>query len=469
MRSPCAVRAAGRAVAACACLALAGCATLRATIDGYGSGPQGISRSQYRLRQALAHDDFVAALAWRESDALLHSLTTATAAYYAQQFARSGAVLDTAALLADDRITASLSRDGLALLTNDLARPYQPRRTERLFIPYYAMLSYVRLEAWEDAAVEARRLLSLLDQYATDRDAAERSLHGALAYLAAVVLERAGERSASPAAYRVAASLDSALATLPRSPSHGEGDVLLVVERGFVPHRVTETIELCLADCDGEDRAHRRRGGGHASAEGGGSLVRMPHRDSDSDDAARRHVTIAFPVLRRAPLRFDGPLALAVDGAVAGTPSVTASLDGATTADANREIVAVAARMTARALAKEAMTRVIAEKKGELAGSIASAGASLLERSDVRSWHLLPLEVTLLRLRVPAGTHALRLVAATGEPGLDLELGSVVVRAGTVVIVPVRVWPGRAPPRTQSVVPSTIATADGVRAISSSP
>ena len=71
----------------------------------------------------------------------VQALTTGAAAYYAGQFARSAAVLDTAALLADDRITASLSKDGLAAVTNDMARPYQPRRTERLFIPYYAMLS----------------------------------------------------------------------------------------------------------------------------------------------------------------------------------------------------------------------------------------------------------------------------------------------------------------------------------------
>src|SRR5512140_2276329 len=94
-----------------------GCATLRATLAGYATGRGGLTRAQQTLRAALVEQDFVRALGWHEDDALLQSLTTGAAAYYAGQYARSAAVLDTAALLADDRITASLTKDGLALVT----------------------------------------------------------------------------------------------------------------------------------------------------------------------------------------------------------------------------------------------------------------------------------------------------------------------------------------------------------------
>ena len=92
---------------------------------------------------------------------MLRELALGASSYYAAQFDRSAAVLDSAGMLADDRITTSLSANAVALVTNDLARPYQARRTERLFIPYYGMLAHVRLEQWEDAAVEARRLSAL--------------------------------------------------------------------------------------------------------------------------------------------------------------------------------------------------------------------------------------------------------------------------------------------------------------------
>src|SRR4051794_26429232 len=99
----------GRRVLLCAVLASAtGCATLRGTVAGYATGRDGIARPQARLREAFVKADFATALGWREDDALLQALTTGAAAYYAGQFARSAAVLDTAALLADDRITASL-------------------------------------------------------------------------------------------------------------------------------------------------------------------------------------------------------------------------------------------------------------------------------------------------------------------------------------------------------------------------
>src|SRR5829696_9932725 len=173
-----------RQVALAAALLLAGtgasgCSTLRATLHGYELGPGGIARSQHRLRQVLVAGDFTRALGWREDDALLDRLTRATSAYYAGQYLRAAALLDTAALVSDDRVTERLSRDAVALVTNDIARPYRPRRTERLFIPYYGMLAYARAARWEDAAVEARRVAALLAQHDGDRDVGERPLHAA--------------------------------------------------------------------------------------------------------------------------------------------------------------------------------------------------------------------------------------------------------------------------------------------------
>ena len=169
MRAPIRARTIARLALCSGLFLLGGCATLRSTLSGYATRSDGITQPQRRLRDALARGDFTTALGWHEDDELLRRLDVGIASYYAAQFERSAAVFDSAALLADDRITASLSKDGMALLTNDLARPYQPRRTERLFMAYYAMLAYARLERWEDAAVEARRLSSLLAQFADDR------------------------------------------------------------------------------------------------------------------------------------------------------------------------------------------------------------------------------------------------------------------------------------------------------------
>ena len=466
MRTPTGARILRVACGSLLCLGLfsaTGCATLRATFAGYATGRGGITRSQQTLRDALVDQDFVKALGWHDDDALLQSLTIGVAAYYAGQFARSAAVLDTSALLADDRITASLSKDGLALVTNDMARPYQPRRTERLFIPYYAMLAYVRLGAWDDAVVEARRLVALLEQFGDDRDEAERSVHGSLEHLAGAVFERAGDRDAARVAYRAAHALHSTLPeTIPSGTIADQGELLLVVERGFVAHRATETIELELDDEDEHDESRYdslgRRRPLPLSQYGALSLASSHRRRHHDDD--EYHLTIAFPTLRRSPRPWGGTVRAAVDGVPVDGISASAVLDDASAVDERRERAALAVRAAARAAAKYAVTKAIKDKKGEVAGELANFGASLLERADVRSWHLLPQEISLIRVRVPAGTRDVRLQVGEGWAVRTVELGSVVVRRGEMSILPVRVWRDPAPSSTIAAPAPVIADAE---------
>lgn len=445
-----------------------GCATVRATLAGYSSGPNGIATPQLRFRQALMDGNFVKAFAWRDDDALLQSLTTGVAAFYAKQYARSAAVLDTAALLADDRITASLSRNGLALVTNDMARPYQARRTERLFIPYYAMLAYVQLGAWEDAAVEARRVVSLLAQYGDDREAGEGDVHGAMQHIAGAVFERTGALDDARVAYRAAHTLRAALpeASLGR-PGASDGELLLVVERGFVAHRTTETFEAFIGGSDRDSLrlagdGHRRTVWRIANRAGAGAVhsrsatstmssvssilrdqsKRDEHRDDDNDRDYR--VTVAYPALRRSPRPWGGALRLAVDDRVIDAMEVASLVDDATASDADRERTSIAVRAVARAVAKYAVTKAVEDKSGKVMGTIANIGGVLLERADVRSWHVLPQEITLLRVRVPAGTRAVRVQAGDDWAMRTVEIGDLVVRPGELTIMPVRLW--RDPP-----------------------
>jgi hypothetical protein len=443
-------------------LSSTGCATLRATFGGYATGPDGISRPQQRLREAMAASDFVAALASREDDALLRTLNVGIASYYAAQYARSAAVLDTAALVADDRITASLSRNALSLLTNDMARPYQPRRTERLLIPYYGMLAYARLGAWEDAAVEARRLAGLLAQYADDRDDAERSLHAVLLHLSGAVFERAGNRGEAEVSYRAAHVLSFALSdSLVPADSGGAGDLVVVVERGFVAHRTTESIDIYLGDTDrdslGQSDESRRRTASRlartAGTWGGGDIrqttagaaridgiplysTRRRHHDDDDE----HYLSVAFPVLRRSARPWGGAVMVTADDRQAVPGQLVAEVDDASAADERRERVAVASRAIARAATKYAVAKTIREKKGETAGTIAEFAGNMLERADVRSWHLLPRELTLARVRLAPGARHVRLLIGRDDERRTVDLGTVTIVAGAVTIVPIRLW-----------------------------
>lgn len=462
MRSPTAARlrkaVVGNMAAPAMVLVLSGCSLVRSTIGAYETGPNGIARPQYELREALAHADFATALGWREDDALLRALGTGASSYYASQFARSVAVLDSAALLADDRITNSVSGNAAALVSNDLARPYQARRTERLFIPYYAMLGYARLDQWEEAAVEARRLSALLAQYEGDRTDSERATHATLHYLTGAVFERAGEKADALVAYRLARALlpgqvDSARVR----PGRNEGEILVVLERGFVAHRATETISVFLGEDDNGRRG--RRGDDKESSDlakmasritaGGSGNEKAPaapsrtHHDHDDDDDNGYWLRVAFPSVRRGP-HVRGDASVVVDGATTRGSVVGTLLDDAVSADEGRERTAMLARATARAAAKYAVTKAVKDSKGDVAGSIANIGASLMERADVRSWHLLPQTVTLLRVRVPAGQRQVQVDVGEGVQRLDL--GEVAVRPGEVTIAAARIWKENAKP-----------------------
>jgi len=126
---------------------------------------------------------------------------------------------------------------------------------------------------------------------------------------------------------------------------------------------------------------------------------------------------------------------------------VASVIDDASAADADRERASIAVRAIARAVAKYAVTKAVEDKSGKVMGRIANIGSAMLERADVRSWHVLPQEITLIRVRVPAGTRAVRVQVGDGTAVRTVEIGDLVMRSSELTIVPVRLWRDPLPPR----------------------
>jgi len=232
-----------------AVLALAGTGCARA-LRSYDVAPSGLQRSEDELRRML--DTGRAADALQRvnagdaapSDPVLHLLYEGVLAYHAGDYERSAAVLDAAGYAADERITKSVSRSALSLVSNDLALPYEPSRTERLMIPYYAALARLRLGDVAGAGVEARRLSFLLQQLRDDDDAVDPSLAATLRYFAGAVFEMRGDAADADVAYRNAAAVDSTL-PLPHA-ARDSAVVIVVLEQGFVAHRVEQGLSVML-------------------------------------------------------------------------------------------------------------------------------------------------------------------------------------------------------------------------------
>src|SRR5688500_3462832 len=126
----------------------AGCARL---LNSYDVAPDGLQRAEHEFRGYLSSGRPDSALLYLNNpkkknafpkDDLLLLLFEGVAAHYAADYQRSASVFDQASLLAEDRSTKSISKAALSLMVNDLSLAYEPSRTERLLLPYYAALSY---------------------------------------------------------------------------------------------------------------------------------------------------------------------------------------------------------------------------------------------------------------------------------------------------------------------------------------
>jgi hypothetical protein len=249
---------------------LAGCSgLLKRTARGDAIAPSGLDVWEDALRRSLAEGRFEQA--WRRSasekdggpgDRLLRALYAGAAAHYAGRYAESAQALDRAAQIADDRFTRSASRGALALVTNDRALAYVPGQTERAMVHYYALLDYLKQDDATGAAVEARRLSALLQRFDEGgHDPLDASTRAVLRYLAGVAFEASGNAGDAGVAYRNARKLLDetrlpAGAHLwpdsidPGTPDSAFGDVVVVVEQGFVAHRVDQSLFVRLGDAD---------------------------------------------------------------------------------------------------------------------------------------------------------------------------------------------------------------------------
>lgn len=484
-----------------AALPLSGCAAM---LGGYDLAPSGLPEAEDALRRDLAErpsDAYLAVIEGRRelpADDLLRLLYAGTAGRYAGAYDEGAHLLDLASWIAEDRVTTSISRQALSLVTSDRALDYVPGSTERLMIPYLAAATHLEAGNMDAAAVEARRIEALLDRMADrDGDAASDEVDTTRRFLhtfAAGVFEAAGDQSAAEVAYRRAGIPDQPASPQSEGPPSEAlvGEVVVLVESGFVPHRVEQSVVIVLppwqvsllTDGDAAEKAvaateaaarvllsanhyygDRGRYGGRGpyadpgySRDPSSSVVHLdPWTREDceaagvedcSDGAGENPylMRISWPVLAdegRAPR----PVRVRA-GDVADDTFVRFDVAADARGDFDASRGTMIARTMLRAASKVALSSAAkdaVEKKDEVAGQVvgvlANLGTALTERADTRCWHLLPGEVSMLRLRLPAGTHDLTLeVDGAAGSSSNVSLGSVDIVPGRTTFVTHRIW-----------------------------
>lgn len=305
---------------------------------------------------------------------------------------------------------------------SDSAGRYRAPPYEKLLINTMNLLNYLETKDLSGAKVEARRL-SVYDRYYRDKLKEESSILGLGSYLAGFTYEKSGDGDEALRYYDEAAKF-SGMSSLrepvrdllaqstyksprltklagdaPATTGHtDDGEILLVVGYGRVPHKIAQRIPIGLA------------------------LTYVSGAISPGDAAAANKLAaqglvtwVNFPTM--APERGGYAIpSCAVDGKAVGLEQAV---------DVSREVRDQWKKVEGQVILS-AITRLIARfavgqgiqaaaGRDNIVGFLASIGTqatlTALDTPDTRSWETLPARVAVARVRVPAGHHDVALDA----------------------------------------------------------
>jgi hypothetical protein len=436
-----------------------------ATLAGCASAPA----REARIRDAIAESRYrdAAEAAAGERDELLRHLDRGLALLYAGDAVAANLHLGRAEVLIDERYTRSVSRAAFSLLLNDRILPYQPDAWERLMIPLYRALSYMTQDAPEDAAVEARRLSSLLLERRDRRPARAAEENDAFLYVVAgAVLEWAGRPGDAEVAYRNAREaygaasapadwlapepiqgslLAAGEAAAPVAVAAGEpemaggvararggdGELMLLVETGQVPPPVEELLLVYLAG----DEVERAR----EHPDRVGQEIAKRYLEGRSSEREGSHDYLLPIALRARPIPPFQPAraVFEVDGARLPLP-VAFDVSRAAAFASRDELPALLAKTAARAVVKTLAFKETTDHADDVVRILANAVHLATERADTRAWLTLPGELRFARVPLAPGPHAVRVRLETAEGSPVLDLGTVQVESGRPTLVRAR-------------------------------
>jgi len=364
-----------------------------------------------------------------------------------------------------------------SLLLNDRTRTYEGHDYEKVLVTTRMAMDHLTLGDWDNARVAIKRTHEREDLIAQIRaeeyrkiqsEARERGVtpsireisgypvedletpeenalrngyQNALShYLAGYVYEALGEPSLAAPGYRKAIELrpgqpllESALAGLDdrvSAPDDGTCDLLVVVESGAIAGRVSRSFSIPVPVVSS------------------GVFMQIP---------------VSFPVIPPSP-SYTPPDVMIDQSQTVPTAHIL-DLDAMARRALKDEMPAIMMRAFIRsatkAVAQYEMQRQIGQSNrrrddgaavGALVGLIAmQIGGAVIEQADERGWRMLPGQVSVARMKLPRGRHALSVRSPSGAANFEVNLGArhalVTVRLlrGRAFVSPVG-EPGQAPP-----------------------
>ncbi len=352
-------------------------------------------------------------------DRLLYLMELGNLMRLAGDFAAAENLLLKADRLSDRQRGIELGQEVEAFLSSDLALEFRGADYEKVFINYCLAVSYASENNMEDALVECRRVndkLRVLNQiYEENRN--RYSDDAFVRYLMGILYEKAGDLNNALIAYRNSADVyDSSYAedygiSAPRQvksdilrlsselgmqsvfhdystrwsdvnwenegPDRDHGEIVVILEAGMIPPRVEKSYTIVLSD-----RVYSV------------SLPAIADRRRESWSV----------ILSSGDTQVHGFLAEDLAGIA------RKNLED----HAVRDVARAVARLAVKAGVTEAGEQLVEELTEEnssisqVAGFLLSIVGAVTEQADLRAWLTLPSQIFVARLRLPEGTHPVR-------------------------------------------------------------
>lgn len=403
------------------CAGLTGCATYRVQIDGV---EHALARGQPKQAlTALKKTDPA------DRDRVLYLLNRGLLQHYMGDYSASNASFEAAKSLNARLQATSISETAAASTVTETLSSYVAPTYELLLAHYYQMLNYLEAGDLDGARVEALQTDVLLGKAVQDDDLPP--VAAALRYLTGLIYQARGEQDDARIAYVQALDRfqsDDASLRPPRD----------LLDRCSYLARVTgaaDTLDRCTGLGGDPSRAAPVEGEGQVVVlvETGFAPALVDASAVSQDPQTGEFYRIAVPALRPRPTRVGTVDLSGGNRTASGAPLDNITLDAR--ASLNARMPGLMARAVARNVARHAVDRRLEDKHPGAAG-LANFLGTVFDQADTRSWSLLPEQLYLVALSLPAGTHQLELTLYDGG-GRTLArktLSGIAVQPGSLTV-----------------------------------
>lgn len=345
--------------------------------------------------------------------------------------------------LAQDLWTKSFSKEAASFVTNDFILPYRGEDFERAMICLFSAFSYIKLDEFDEAMADCRRLDIILSEYNAQYEKKNVYKEDALGrYISGVLSEADKEFSEAYIFYHDALkafkNYEEAYGT--PTPNYLFEDLLRV---SIPADRKSEAMALVPGERNISLMDHRK-----TRTLGKIILVHLNGKAPVKIENKFSVVTATGPISIAFPDYSVNPPACRSSRMILSSPDHSCEVETELFEDINRIAMKdledrkfrITAKAIARAVAKQAVVQASSKELekhyGAMAGLMANiagnVAASALERADTRSWRTLPGEISIARSFVPPGEYQ---VSVDLCDGYRKELNKISIKAGETKFV----------------------------------